>query len=292
MNKYKNEIPMDMEFVCERITPSIARDYLATSKGNPRYGGQTRVNSHALAQYANDMKEGHWRLSHQAIAFDKEGHLIDGHTRLNAIIKANIPVTTVVCRGCDPETSKIVDSGGTRSFRQRLLATYGHDAQALAPHCLGGLRIYLCRRYGYNATRSMSTDEMDPYVSEHEDELVYIASLVSRQKYGKRPLARSQVAHAFIEALDYGVSKDDIEAFCEAILTRVADEPRKLTALVVGDYLEENKELKTNLYDTSTTSFVQTGLWKFINDESTSRRFTKPKEVFTKANLKKEGWEE
>ena len=38
---------------------------------------------------ARDMKAGHWRLTHQGIAFDPAGVLIDGQHRLWAIVESD-----------------------------------------------------------------------------------------------------------------------------------------------------------------------------------------------------------
>lgn len=98
----------------EIITPEIAKEYLMkvdpTIKNRP-------VNKRYVDLYARDMKAGKWRVTHQGIAFDKDGYLRDGQHRLSAIIKANIPVKMVVSRGLYENSYISIDAGLKRNTR-------------------------------------------------------------------------------------------------------------------------------------------------------------------------------
>ena len=54
------------------------------------------------------------------IVFDTEGHLLDGHHRLEAITLAGIPVKMDVCRGVQSEAFTTYDCGRHRSLGQLL----------------------------------------------------------------------------------------------------------------------------------------------------------------------------
>jgi hypothetical protein len=76
-----------------QITPGLASAILAHhNKKNPR-----RINRSSRDQYALDMSAGRWELTHQGIAFDGEsiinpGNLIDGQTRLDAVVAAGVTI--------------------------------------------------------------------------------------------------------------------------------------------------------------------------------------------------------
>ena len=71
-----------------------------------------------VAQYADDMLNGHWDLTHQGIAFNTKGELIDGQHRLAAIVKAGVTVKLLV--NFDVEDSSHMDGGLKRSVRDAL----------------------------------------------------------------------------------------------------------------------------------------------------------------------------
>ena len=83
-----------MQSRIETITPAMAKEYLEHNMTNNR-----RLNTQTVNSYARIMKAGGWNVTHQGIAFDEDGELVDGQHRLQAIIVANIPVTMMVTRG-------------------------------------------------------------------------------------------------------------------------------------------------------------------------------------------------
>lgn len=54
-------------------------------------------------------------MTHQGIAFDITGRLIDGQHRLHAIILAGVPIQISVTRGCSASSFSILDRGSSRS---------------------------------------------------------------------------------------------------------------------------------------------------------------------------------
>lgn len=105
-------------FVTENITPAKAREYLKSSIGN------RPISKVYVRSYADTMKAGGWMLNGVPIVFDTNGHLIDGHHRLHAIIEANIPVRIDVCRGAPSEAFTTYDTGRHRTIGQ-ILAMQG-----------------------------------------------------------------------------------------------------------------------------------------------------------------------
>lgn len=103
-----------MNFVTENITPAKAQEYLNTSMGN------RPISKPTVHSYADTMKQGGWMLNGVPIVFDTDGHLLDGHHRLEAITLAGIPVKMDVCRGVQSEAFTTYDCGRHRSLGQLL----------------------------------------------------------------------------------------------------------------------------------------------------------------------------
>ena len=70
------------------VTPELACRWLEANTQN------RVVNPAHVDRLVRDMKAGRWYLTHQGIAFDTHGLLVDGQHRLWAILEADVPVWT------------------------------------------------------------------------------------------------------------------------------------------------------------------------------------------------------
>lgn len=91
------------------VTPMLAESWLKLNARN-RPIVQARVD-----QYARDMRDGRWALTHQAIGFDNEGRLADGQHRLTAIVQSGITTPLLVVYGMEPDATSHIDTGRART---------------------------------------------------------------------------------------------------------------------------------------------------------------------------------
>lgn len=97
-------------FTQELITPKIAKAYLSMSKGN------RRLNEDMVSSYTKDMLNDMWRGdTAEPIKITDTGILIDGHHRLNAVIKSNKSQYFTVAKGLPSESMAVLDTGKTRT---------------------------------------------------------------------------------------------------------------------------------------------------------------------------------
>jgi hypothetical protein len=68
----------------QTVTPKKAAEYLARNTANRPLAKRT------VREFAQAMRRGEWLVTHQGIAFDTTGALVDGQHRLAAIIEADI----------------------------------------------------------------------------------------------------------------------------------------------------------------------------------------------------------
>jgi hypothetical protein len=93
-----------------QVTPAMAADMLAASAGN-RHMRMWHVDMLAAA-----MVRGEWKVTHQGVAFDSNGALIDGHHRLRACQQSGLTVPFRVTVGLPPEAVNVMDTGVLRNL--------------------------------------------------------------------------------------------------------------------------------------------------------------------------------
>ncbi|MEU5691196.1 hypothetical protein [Actinosynnema sp. NPDC020468] len=108
------------------LTPEVASEILGRNIEN------RRLDRHTVELYASAMNRGEWKLSHQGIAVDHRGVLLDGQHRLAAVVKSGKAVPMLVVRGVQRDTFSVVDTGKKRSASDALQLTGAQDTNHLA----------------------------------------------------------------------------------------------------------------------------------------------------------------
>jgi len=100
-----------MNFVKEKVTPSIAKEWLAKNVSNNRY-----INDRRITQFARLMATGNWsENTGESIKFNKNGKLIDGQHRMMALIKANRTMYFCVHYDLPNDAINYIDQNAPRS---------------------------------------------------------------------------------------------------------------------------------------------------------------------------------
>lgn len=93
----------------KNITPALAEIMLAHNEEN------RPIRRHKVDQHIRNLQEKNFILTHQGIAFSKEGMLNDGQHRLKAIVESGISAPMTVTFGCAREEFEVIDQGGSRT---------------------------------------------------------------------------------------------------------------------------------------------------------------------------------
>lgn len=122
-----------MRIRTETVTPKRAQEWLDRSHDLP----QRSVSRQRVDKFAHAILTGQWRLTHQPIALDPEGRVLDGQHRLWSIVEAGqvdpeIEVVVLVAWESDPETFGVIDTGGARTTADSLRIAGFHDTNHLA----------------------------------------------------------------------------------------------------------------------------------------------------------------
>jgi hypothetical protein len=113
------------------MTPHDAEKLLMASHGVR----QRTIRSDRVLRLIRAIQAGQWRLTHQPVAIDRDGAIIDGQHRLTAIAGSGIDVPIMLARDVDPATFSVLDTGASRSPSD-ILKIAGHTTvNVLAAAC-------------------------------------------------------------------------------------------------------------------------------------------------------------
>jgi hypothetical protein len=103
-----------MKIVKETVTPEQAMMWLQVNDHN------RRLQDKQVEAIARDIRAGDWQLTGDSIKFDKSGRLLDGQHRLAGVVRADLPIETMIVLGLEPEAQRVMDTGLRRSVAQQL----------------------------------------------------------------------------------------------------------------------------------------------------------------------------
>ena len=126
---------MNETFQIEQISPDFANEVLQTKNKNNR--GLKKGNLDKLVKAINNNE---WTITNQGIAFDRDGNLIDGQHRLQAIVNTGKTLPVMVARNMDPNIFHCVDKGIARTAADCLFIEGCTNPARIA----AGIKVYLC----------------------------------------------------------------------------------------------------------------------------------------------------
>jgi len=209
-----------MKTYIELITPKKAKELLSTIKTN-RPVSNGRVN-----HYSSIMKRGEWRTTHQGIAIDKNGCLIDGQHRLNAIVKANVSVTMSITEGLSTDTFKYMDVGYTRTAGN----VFHIEGIPNAKNHAAGVSRYFSMKHNITAVanrqnnRTKTSNTFDDYLQFYYEnaELLNLIIVKSEKYYRMYKLFSPTEIYGLMVyiMLDMGYTSDYVCGFFESLYTK------------------------------------------------------------------------
>jgi hypothetical protein len=262
-----------MKTSLEIITPEMAKEYLAHNTAN------RALRSKVLAYMVRDMKSGKWRLTHQGIAFDANGNLVDGQHRLSAIVLAGVPIQMMVTRGLDDEAILNIDTGSQRTpadaFKIRDLLAGEDDPAMRHKGTIAVVRkLFYC---GYNNNTKLTVNEIDKMMTALEPQLRTIYKICLTR--GKA--SHSCVNAAVLAALLCGESADDLNKFVSVFLlgnTKDCTELNIGAAFRLANLIMDAKVKHISLSDSNLYGLAQNAIWNFLHGNDT-KLLRKPKQL-------------
>jgi len=95
-----------------KVTPEQAKEWIENANAkNPRKA----INWGNVTRFAEIMEAGKFTTTHQGIAFDRFGNLVDGQHRLLAVIKSGVAIYLMVTTGVSMHCVPDMDQGSKRN---------------------------------------------------------------------------------------------------------------------------------------------------------------------------------
>lgn len=172
------------------VTPSLATRWLEMNNGN------RPIRKNHVEHLANQMKQGRWMLSPEPIVFSKNGRLLDGQHRLNAVIQSGHQIEASVALVANEDVFRVLDQGINRSNSDIL----NIPTQVVTP-------MQFLVKIG-TPVRKVTSSDLEPFINHNIGQLsAFIHEHIKpRDKRFKSATFRA----AYIMAVDLGILNKDL----------------------------------------------------------------------------------
>lgn len=210
----------------EAITPDMAREYLALNKCN------RPLSKPHVDMLRREMVDGKFYHTHQGIAFDATGYLIDGQHRLSAIVASGAAQVMQVTRGIRVDAKNAIDvQQRIRSVSDAL--KIGGDDQA-SRSLVATARLWSSLLGG---PHKMTVHEVEAFIATHRDALVFGVKLSDRGNGSTK-----HAAFATMLGIGYEAGyQADMESWMKVVDTGLCVEKWDISALRLRDYWMTNR---------------------------------------------------
>jgi hypothetical protein len=216
------------------VSPELARTWLKNNNFNrPK-------NAEVVAKYVRQIREGHWRLTHQGVALTKKGFLLDGQHRLFALIECGVTLPMRVCFNEPIENYEVIDCGRNRSNLD--VARMSLKDSTITSLHMQTLRSMLAGRLCRTANRWTSI-ELNEFYAQYRDTIDFTVKQFQhcKNKQINDSTVRGVVARAHVNP----IAAESLEHFC-SLLMNGGDHPSRPAIDVFISCLEVWRDRREN----------------------------------------------
>ena len=256
-----------MHSVTIKITPAMALDWLENANIRNRPLSQNHIN-----KLARDMKNGQWKLTHEGIAFDPNGVLLDGQHRLWAIVESETAIDMLVFYNVPKDAVMAINGGRARTVVD-ILKLANRDGN-LSSHHTSTLRAMLG---GYGALPTLTPQETSESLAHHRAAVDFAVKHLSccRFKGICNATTRAVIARAW-----YSVDPDRLIQFCDILTSGIIGYIPSAAAIVaLRQSLLVNKD-SSAAARRERYGKTERALRAFLNDEPISKLVSANKELY------------
>jgi hypothetical protein len=195
-----------MKVAFETISPALAMGMLKSNTRN------RRMRRSLVLQYAKDMQAGRWLQTHQGIAVNCDGTILDGQHRLAAIVESGVTVTMLVARNVPAASQVAMDDHARRNCADALTLDRGVQISAAVVAIAKGA----CELSSGMAT-CLTRHETAQVIDDLKPALGFIAEFLEPRQRG---VTSSAVWSAIAVAWFYVDDLDRLREFCMVLSGR------------------------------------------------------------------------
>jgi hypothetical protein len=245
------------------INPEMAANWLEINKHN------RKLRASVVQRYAEDMKSGSWQRTHQGIAFDEDGNLVDGQHRLAAIVESGVTVNIMVTTGL-PHGTYMLDGGFGRTVKdQLLLSDFDLDQAILTKKMVAIVNAYIQLFVNGEATpKKSSAKSVGEFLVRYEDECLFMRELINQNPTVKGISVQGAMTGIFSSVMA-GIDRAKLEDFTRILLTGMGGGELDYPIIGCRNALMRDEAKNSSVYVHEKIRRVQYAITKYL-DGSTS----------------------
>jgi hypothetical protein len=235
------------------------------------------IRRHTVARFVEDMKHNRFDgTTHQGIAFDVNGHLLDGQHRFTSIAQSKQPQVVRVWTNRDPKQFAVIDAGVARTASDNLHYSGVSRPKIVAP---GIKHVILYKKHPnrvWSCIEMPSSVAIEEFYNANKFTVDTIAEVVHSASIGYRPLNRTGLFVLCFLALESGYKTTDIIAFCHN-LAKGAGLSEENAIHAYRNFLVNHtsrSSTERNLQQFSTACLIK--VWNYAQSGLTLRQFKPP----------------
>jgi hypothetical protein len=272
-----HNIDSPLRFEVTMVSPDLASELLAKLHPNQRGPKQAKI-----AGMVADMKADRWHLTHQGVAIDVEGRVVDGQNKLIAVTRSGCTVPMVICYGIPLEALVVMDCGTARNAA---------DAGRIAGVGVTNSALYAVARHmiltPYTQKRNLSIQESIDLVITYRSGLDYVFDVLAKpMKHVIGASIRAVVARA-----SYSADKDVIGKFAEFLYNGLPDNTKTQNSVVLlRNWLLTGAGVRGGLRDSHRKNiygYTEFALRSFLDGQRIIRLEFPEQELFAIPRLRK-----
>lgn len=255
------------------VTPELAAKWLERNTRN------RVLRMPVVIRYANDMRAGRWMVTGDAIAFDKNGAIINGQHRLWAVFESGMTVRMLVCFDLEPEVVRVLDDHLKRKLTDIMLVAHpGINVQNIHAAAARNMMFALSRTDRHSAASRVSRQEQMAFLEKHLPaiEFSYRECFKSGHKVG---IAKAGIV-AFVARASYTQDKERLMAFGKVLITGMPADAGDHAAVVFRNWLMRLDRLKMKASPETIYRKGERALDAFLKSEHMKTLYEAPEELF------------
>jgi len=246
------------------VTPEMAQRWLQKNSFN------RPLKPRLVDNYVRQIQSGNWRRTHQGIAFDEEGVVLDGQHRLHAIIRSGQAVPMLIFLNENQSTHESIDGGKTRTLLDVVRLELLDDTIKGKHICV--LKAMWAGRYCKNQNHLSAVEVISMYRRYHLAVRFAVDMLENNA-------SNDTTVMGVIARATFSVPKEKLLEFCNILRTGNGDHPSTDIVLEFRNWLDRQRDrqeaTRREIYKRA-----ETILTAFLNNETSYQLPRDHKELF------------
>lgn len=242
------------------VTPNMAKEWLEHNPNNRPIKMQT------VESFVRDMKDGKWLLTHQGIAFDRDGNILDGQHRLTAIALSGVSVMMTVFTDLPREYMVAVDNGTPRSATDAFIVSGLYENEKTdfrKRNCVSIINKLV--ELGYSRSIKLTNAERIKLIDKFGDEAIAVWNANT-----KGTALSSPIRAAALAAILNGEPAEDVQKFIKVYSSGDSSECfgfNTPAAFNFSRYVLKTKANKMSIAPPRLFMLAQNAIYQFIRGD-------------------------